>query len=368
MILLAGTVIAAALLGLGSTGRPSRAQEPTEAAVDDVAARAAALVDVSGCPLSFEGASFTTTVTAANRDAIVEDIVQTTAVVIASDFECTGVMTLQEGLDGDLLTPADVEAYHAFVDGLVAVDDVVVAANWMRTSDNLALFTKAVVDDTSAQLIYDPMITSWNNAGPYPGTPNPPSSGSTTWTWRPWDPGGATIAEMIFGKDTVWKNPVMVVTFDDEGNVVAQDEDPQVNTFIDSAVVSQKTQIIGNCKRWSFRVHWKTPTATMKIKAGTQGFSFDIEFGGIGSSGTDLEIYELCWDGSSKVLEGPPGYTPPTPIGGIAELPDVAQPSLETAASSSGSSSPPYAAIAGAAAAVALALTAGAWYARRRLS
>jgi len=58
---------------------------------------------------------------------------------------------------------------------------------------------------------------------------------------------------------------------------------------------------------------------------------------------------------------------PPTPVGGIAELPDVAQPSLETADSSSGSSSPPYAAIAGAAAAAGLALTAGGWYARRRL-
>ena len=56
------------------------------------------------------------------------------------------------------------------------------------------------------------------------------------------------------------------------------------------------------------------------------------------------------------------------PVGGIAELPDVAQPSLETAASSSGSSAPPYAAIAGAAAAAALALTVSGWYARRRLS
>jgi hypothetical protein len=43
-------------------------------------------------------------------------------------------------------------------------------------------------------------------------------------------------------------------------------------------------------------------------------------------------------------------------VGGLAELPDV-----------SGSSSPPYAAIARGLAAAALAITAGGWYARRRL-
>jgi hypothetical protein len=53
------------------------------------------------------------------------------------------------------------------------------------------------------------------------------------------------------------------------------------------------------------------------------------------------------------------------PVGGIQELPDRAESALETAESSRGSS-PPYAAIAGAGAAALFAITASAWYARRR--
>ncbi len=280
--------------------------------LEDITKRARALVEQSGCPLSFVGASLDTTVTADNRDAVVEDIVEKTAVVMASDFQCTGIMTLQEGLDAGLLTSENVAEYQTFVDGLVEVGDFVVLVEWIRTSDGASLLTKAVIDDATAELIYDPMISSWRNPGPAPGGPNPPQSriqtgqGNTTWTWRPWDPDGATIAEMIFGKDTVWKNPVMIVTFDE---VISEEEDPQVSTFIDSAVVSQKTEIIEvegvQCKRWSFRVHWSTPLVTVKIKGGTSGFDFDVEFGGIGSCGTDLEVYQLCSDGRGIVLEGP---------------------------------------------------------------
>lgn len=240
------------------------------------------------------------------------DIVDMTAVVIASDYQCTGVMTLQEALAAGLLVAEDVARYRAVVDSLVSVGDLTVLVRWTRTGDGASLSTKAVVDDTTAELIYEPMISSWRNPGPPTGTPRPPwrsTLNNTTWTWRPWDPDGATIAEMIFGKDTVWKNPVMVVTFDEKGKVVSEQEDPQVGTFIDSAKVSQKTEVLpgmrGDCKRWSFRVHWHTPTGTVKMKAGTKGFDFDVEFGGIGSSGTDLEVYELCSDGTGRVLEGP---------------------------------------------------------------
>jgi len=73
---------------------------------------------------------------------------------------------------------------------------------------------------------------------------------------------------------------------------------------------------------------------------------------------------------NAEVRIGQPCPTPtPTPapfsptVGGIAELPDMAQ----TPAGQSGSSEPPYAVLAGAiAAAAALAIGAGAWYARRR--
>jgi ABC-type transport system substrate-binding protein len=286
------------------------AETPEEAAVEDVTNRALSLVARSGAPLSFQEAIFITTVTPANRDAIVEDIISNTATVMASNWVVTGVKTLQEGLDEGLLNMSDVEEYHTFVDSLVEVDDLVVSVSWVRTSDDLSLTTTAVVNSTNYEMIYDPLITSWRNPGPYPGTPDQPTSGGlgtrtlTTWTWRPF-PQGATIAEMIFGKDTVWKYPVMIVTFDDEGNVVSESEDPQVHTFIDTATVSQKTEIIGNCKRWSFRVHWATPTVTIKIKVGTKGFNFDVEFGGIGSSGTDLEVYEICSNGKGTVLEGP---------------------------------------------------------------
>ena len=55
-------------------------------------------------------------------------------------------------------------------------------------------------------------------------------------------------------------------------------------------------------------------------------------------------------------------------IGGIVEMPVSSWDSPASTVDAPGSSAPPYAAIAGAAAAAALALTAGGWYARRRLS
>ena len=63
---------------------------------------------------------------------------------------------------------------------------------------------------------------------------------------------------------------------------------------------------------------------------------------------------------ATSTPKGTPTNTPtpgPAPVGGIAELPDAAQPSH---------SSQPYAAIAAAAAAGVVVLGAGSWYARRR--
>jgi len=59
--------------------------------------------------------------------------------------------------------------------------------------------------------------------------------------------------------------------------------------------------------------------------------------------------------------------TPTThPVGGIADLPDVAGGAAAASTQPGGASSLPYAAIAGASAAVLIVLGAGAWYARRR--
>jgi len=54
-----------------------------------------------------------------------------------------------------------------------------------------------------------------------------------------------------------------------------------------------------------------------------------------------------------------------SPVGGIAEYPDVAESRLSATDPAGGSSSSPYAAIAGIAAA-AVAIAAGGWYVRRR--
>lgn len=278
-----------------------------QAAVAEVESQATELIDQSGAPLSFQEASFITTVTEANRDAIVDDIMETSATLIGSDFVCTGIMTLQEGLDEGLLTTSDVAEYRTFVDGLVEVDDYVVMSSWVRTSDSLSLNTLAVVDDADFQLTYDSMISSWFISVPYPGIPNlPVSSDNRTWTWEPY-PDGVTVAERLFGDDAVWVNPVMIVTFNETGRVVSETEDPQVSTFLAKAEVSQKAEVIpgeeGDCKRWSFRVHWAGPLAKIKIKAGTDSFNFEVEFSGIGCHGTDLKVYELCYDGSCTVLE-----------------------------------------------------------------
>ncbi len=297
------------LLSMGCQAGEPALTPVQQAAVEDVTSRAFSLLEV-GCPLSFVEASFNTTVNGDNRDSIVTGIVETTATVVASDFECRDVMTLQEGREAGLVTAEDVAAYRDLVENLVAVGNLMVLARWIRTSDGASLSTDALVaavDEITAELVYDPLIGSWNNRGPTPETPNPPQAGSATLTWRPWVD-GATIAEAIFGKATVWKRPVMIVTFDDTGRVVSGEEDAQVGTFIDNAMTSKKTEVIpgtrGDCKRWSFRVHWGTPTVTMKLRLGTQGFDFDVELGSIGSSGTDLEVYELCWDRTWRVLEG----------------------------------------------------------------
>ena len=70
-------------------------------------------------------------------------------------------------------------------------------------------------------------------------------------------------------------------------------------------------------------------------------------------------------DGSSRLSVKAAEKAAPGPVGGIAELPDIAGRASDQSVSSGGSSSLAYAAIAGIAAAAALALAASGWYARR---
>jgi hypothetical protein len=84
--------------------------------------------------------------------------------------------------------------------------------------------------------------------------------------------------------------------------------------------------------------------------------------------GDAVDIWGRLWHGSTTCMEGPillvenvvgPCTTEPDPpVGGIAQLPDVT--------SDSSSSTGTYAALAGGLAAALVALSAGAWYARRR--
>jgi len=87
------------------------------------------------------------------------------------------------------------------------------------------------------------------------------------------------------------------------------------------------------------------------------------------ANGADLCPCPSTGHGSGVVQlvnEGPPFPCPCGPVGGITELLVGASDAPASPAEASGSSPPPYAAIAGSIAAAALALTAGAWYARRR--
>jgi hypothetical protein len=74
----------------------------------------------------------------------------------------------------------------------------------------------------------------------------------------------------------------------------------------------------------------------------------------------DPTQFHMVW-GDNRLASAPDVYYDreiiAAPVGGIAELPGV-----------SGSSGPPYALLAGGLAAAIVALGAGAWYARRRLS
>lgn len=298
--------------------RPSRTPTPTPAlppesvrlaAAEDVTKRAIELVEVSRCPLRHIESNFATVVTEEAREQIIDDIVESTATVMAEDFQCETILTLQEARDQNLLTTQDLQAYRNLVDEFVQVGDLVVPVDWIRITDGVQLFTRALVDDSTLELVYEPIISSWRNPGTPPDKIQRPVPGSTTWQWRPWGVKGATVTTMIFGLRTVWKKPVMVLTFDDSGRVVTQDEDPQVSTFLDTAKTSKKTEVIagasGDCKRWSFRIHWATPTGKIKIGPKTKGFDFSVEFEGIGSHGTDLEVYELCSDGTVRIFEGP---------------------------------------------------------------
>ena len=95
-----------------------------------------------------------------------------------------------------------------------------------------------------------------------------------------------------------------------------------------------------------------------------------VEFEGLGrridvlvrlSVTVDINGPDTDGDGIGDACEAP------VPVGGLVEIAVSGSDSPASAAERAGSSSPPYASIAGAAAAALLAITAGAWYARRRL-
>jgi hypothetical protein len=78
-----------------------------------------------------------------------------------------------------------------------------------------------------------------------------------------------------------------------------------------------------------------------------------VSVGGWHTCGVKRDGTLACWGDDTYGQATPP--TPPLPVGGIALLPDA-----------SGSSAPGYIALAALAATALVALTAGAWYARRR--
>ena len=80
------------------------------------------------------------------------------------------------------------------------------------------------------------------------------------------------------------------------------------------------------------------------------------------SGGSPVTVNSVEWN----LVDGT-GSVHVAPVGGVVELPVDSSGAPASAAEHSGSSSPPYAAIAGVVAAGTPALTAGAWYARRRL-
>ena len=118
---------------------------------------------------------------------------------------------------------------------------------------------------------------------------------------------------------------------------------------------------------------WLNPDGTLEATGGLSPSDFSLStVEGVTTAtlnpktiSVPLDLHgEVDIDGSVTVeTEGQVG-----PVGGMTELLVDGADSPARAAEGSGSSGPPYAAIAGAAAATALALTAGGWYARRRLS
>lgn len=295
---------------------PPPQPEPVEdevdalAVVDEVVKHAEALIEESGCPLLFSKADFAGPVTEANREDVAEIIVQTTATVMASDFQCTDVVTLDEAQELQLLTGEDVAKYRAQIVTFVEAGDLLVTVTWSRTTDGLRIDTLALVDDATGLLRYEPMISSWASPGPSPGPAASPERGSA-WRWTPW-PRGRVIADTAFGLiDLVRKKPTMFVDFDEAGIVLGHSADAQESTkLFYTAVVTQRTQQIpatisgesGVCWRWFFRVHWAAPLVKITAKAGIDEFDFGVEFGGIGAKGTDLEGFQLCWNGDGTLL------------------------------------------------------------------
>ena len=149
-----------------------------------------------------------------------------------------------------------------------------------------------------------------------------------------WKQPRRTLVSDVFGLDRVTQSFLIVIVPDAAGRcIVSHTEDARVETDLYyTAVVSEKTEIEnrvgrGQCVKWSFRVHYRTILGAFTGQPGTEGFNVDIEFVGIGSTGTILTVLVFCADGSRGFFgladrlgnETPLGSATPGPAAGLVE-------------------------------------------------
>ncbi len=277
-----------------------------------VAARAArSFLSRSGCPLRLSSVALGARVTSANRSKAINRILEKTLVTTGPAGACTDI-------EGPVGARANA-AYRSAVRSQTTLGDFLVTFSWRDATGRVRQTAGVVRPGHNPRLKFEPLMATFRQPPPAQ-TPSGPISRSTSvlaragagtgeHSWQPWGLNGRCLASNIFGRCAVRKFVSMAIFTDEQDNIVGQAEGVVVggSPFFKSErrilveTVDSPTRRC-RCRKLTIQTYTVNIFGTITSSPGTGGFDVDLGATG-GSPSVDVEVYTLCADGTSDLVD-----------------------------------------------------------------
>lgn len=250
-----------------------------------------------GSPVTFLEASYNTTVDSENRNDIVDDIIEATAILNIDRGTFSGVSFLKD----TVLPTVELNDYRNGLLDIVTVGDYVVKVDW-EMHDGTKFSTLALVDKYGTPE-FEPILyfapgevqvkEEWGSA---------PSSSTDHWWEKTWS------HDTALGTNAVTVKIRLTIICDDETcKIISQSLTVTFSTglFWKADKVEKETPYIApsqtcpggitECKKGEVKIAWASGFKKLKVKA--KEYEIEVE-GTLGSNGEIEFVMDVCCDGT----------------------------------------------------------------------